>query len=51
MSGLVLMLALLQGPDALSAQALELAFLIAEMLKDERARVLQARKDQVVAPQ
>ncbi len=38
-------------PRLNASQALELAFLIAEMLKDERARVLQSRKDQVVAAQ
>lgn len=38
-------------PRLNASQALELAFLIAEMLKDERVRTLQARKDQAVAAQ
>jgi len=38
-------------PRLNASQALELAFLIAEMLKDERVRVLQSRKDQVAAAQ
>ncbi len=38
-------------PRLNASQALELAFLIAEMLKEERARVLQSRKTQAVAAQ
>ncbi|MDX2142341.1 MAG: 3-deoxy-7-phosphoheptulonate synthase class II [Rhodospirillaceae bacterium] len=36
-------------PRLNASQALELAFLVAEMLKDERARLLQSRKEQQIA--
>jgi 3-deoxy-7-phosphoheptulonate synthase len=38
-------------PRLNASQALELAFLVAEMLKDEHARLLQSRKEQVAAAQ
>jgi 3-deoxy-7-phosphoheptulonate synthase len=36
-------------PRLNASQALELAFLVAEMLKDERVRLLQSRKEQQIA--